>query len=187
MKSSNQLCSCWPWWLYVYNLFPWFKMWYILTSSKYTWSWKHIPEFEWDTQVETQPLESPHRVAHICCQIPSLSPGLSYDQQCYQWPPLAHGLQLVIYLFVVLNFDALAQASDIRSKGDKRQVVFLCWMQDSNLGSQTSTMQPLKFGNGQKFHLTPYDSCNCFSMLGFKSIQVSIGGAYGLHPGLWKN
>ena len=22
---------------------------------------------------------------HICCQIPSLSPGLSYDQQCYQW------------------------------------------------------------------------------------------------------
>ena len=22
---------------------------------------------------------------HICCQIPSLSPGLSYDQQSYQW------------------------------------------------------------------------------------------------------
>ena len=22
---------------------------------------------------------------HICCQIPSLSPGLGYDQQCYQW------------------------------------------------------------------------------------------------------
>ena len=37
------------------------------------------------TQEETQQLESPHRLAHIYCQIPSLSPGLSYDQQCYQW------------------------------------------------------------------------------------------------------
>ena len=60
-------------------------MWYILTSSKYTWSWKQIPEVEWDKQEETQPLELPYRLAHICCQIPSLSPSLSYDQQCYQW------------------------------------------------------------------------------------------------------
>ena len=44
-------------------------MWHVLTSSKYTWSRKQIPEVEWDTQEE----------------IPSLSPGLSYDQQCYQW------------------------------------------------------------------------------------------------------
>ena len=34
------------------------------------------------------------------------------------------------YIFVVVNFDALAQASDIRIEG--RQVVFLCWRQDSN-------------------------------------------------------
>ena len=33
-------------------------------------------------------------------------------------------------VFVVVNFDALAQASDFRIK--RRQVVFLCWMQDSN-------------------------------------------------------
>ena len=59
-------------------------MWHIPTSSKYTWSRKQIPEVEWDTQEETQPLELPHRLAHICCQIPSLSPSLSYDQQCYQ-------------------------------------------------------------------------------------------------------
>ena len=58
-------------------------MWHFLTSSKYTWSQRQIPEVEWDTQEEIQPL--PHRLAHICCQIPSLSPGLSYDQQCYQW------------------------------------------------------------------------------------------------------
>ena len=60
-------------------------MWHFLTSSKYTCSEKQIPEVEWDTQKEIQPLESPHRLAHICCQIPPLSPGLSYDQQCYQW------------------------------------------------------------------------------------------------------
>ena len=32
--------------------------------------------------------------------------------------------------FVVVNFDALAQASDFRI--ERRQVVFLCWLQDSN-------------------------------------------------------
>ena len=34
-------------------------------------------------------------------------------------------------MFVAVNFDALAQASDIWI--ERRQVVFLCWMQDSNL------------------------------------------------------
>ena len=43
---------------------------------------------------------------------------------------LSH-LALAIYIFVVVNFDALAQASDIRI--ERRQVVFLCWMQDSYL------------------------------------------------------
>ena len=35
----------------------------------------------------------------------------------------------------VVNVDALAQASNIRI--ERRQAVFLCWMQDSNPGSQT--------------------------------------------------
>ena len=43
------------------------------------------------------------------------------------------------YMFVVVNFDALAQASDIRI--ERRQVVFLCWMQDSNPRSQTPIRQ----------------------------------------------
>ena len=39
-----------------------------------------------------------------------------------------------IYICVfVVNFDALAQASDFRI--ERRHVVFLCWMQDSKLGS----------------------------------------------------
>ena len=47
-------------------------------------------------------------------------------------------------MFVVVNFDALAQASDIRI--ERRQVVFLCWMQDSNSsGSQTPNRQQTEF------------------------------------------
>ena len=43
-------------------------------------------------------------------------------------------------MFVGVNFDALAQASDIRI--ERRQVVFLCWEQDSNpSGSQTPNRQ----------------------------------------------
>ena len=34
-------------------------------------------------------------------------------------------------MIVVVNFDALAQTSDIRIQ--RRQVVFLCWIKDSNL------------------------------------------------------
>ena len=49
-------------------------------------------------------------------------------------------LALAIYMFVVVNFDALAQASDIRI--ERRQVVFLCWKQDSNpSASQTPNRQ----------------------------------------------
>ena len=66
-----------------------------------------------------------------------------YNQQAFSpldltvsW--LSH-LAVAIYLFVVVNFDALAQASDIRI--ERRQVVFLCWMQDSNPRSQTPIRQ----------------------------------------------
>ena len=57
-----------------------------------------------------------------------------YDQQAFSPPdPTAiwHShLALAIYIFVVVDFDALAQASDFRI--ERRQVVFLCCMQDSN-------------------------------------------------------
>ena len=48
-------------------------------------------------------------------------------------------LALAIYISVVVNFDALAQASDIQM--ERRQVVFLCWMQDLNPESQTPNSQ----------------------------------------------
>ena len=66
-----------------------------------------------------------------------------YDQRAFSpldptvsW--LSH-LALAIYIFVVVNFDALAQASDIQI--ERRQVVFLCWMQDLNSGPQTPNRQ----------------------------------------------
>ena len=62
-----------------------------------------------------------------------------YDQETFSpldltasW--LSH-LALATYMFVVVNCDALAQASDIWN--EMGQVVFLCWMQDSNPRSQT--------------------------------------------------
>ena len=66
-----------------------------------------------------------------------------YDQRAFSpldptvsW--LSH-LALAIYIFVVVSFDALAQASDIQI--ERRQVVFLCWMQDLNPGPQTPNRQ----------------------------------------------
>ena len=43
-----------------------------------------------------------------------------------QGPPL-------LLIFVVVNFDALAQASDLRI--ERREIVFLWWMEDSNFGN----------------------------------------------------
>ena len=48
-------------------------------------------------------------------------------------------LALAIYMFAVVNFDALAQANDIRI--ERRQVVYLCWMQDSKPGSLEPNLQ----------------------------------------------
>ena len=71
-----------------------------------------------------------------------------YDQRAFSpldptvsW--LSH-LALAKYISVVVNFDALAQASDIRI--ERRQVVFLCWVQDSNQsGSHTPNRQQTEF------------------------------------------
>ena len=71
------------------------------------------------------------------------STALPYDQRAFipldptvSWLPQ---LTLAIYIFVVVNFDALAQASDIQI--ERRQVVFLCWMQDLKPGPQTPKRQ----------------------------------------------
>ena len=71
------------------------------------------------------------------------STACPYDQRAFSsldptvsW--LSH-LAQAIYIFVIVNFDALAQASDIQI--ERRQVVFLCWMQDLNPASQTTNGQ----------------------------------------------
>ena len=66
-----------------------------------------------------------------------------YDQQAFSPLDLNASwllyLALAIYMFVVVNFVALAQAKDIGI--ERRQVVFLCWMQDSNPKCQTTIRQ----------------------------------------------
>ena len=72
------------------------------------------------------------------------STALPYDQRAFSpLDPTAvwHShLDLAICMFVVVNFDTVAQASDIRI--ERRQVVFLCWEQNSNpSGFQTPNRQ----------------------------------------------
>ena len=89
-----------------------------------------------------------------------------YDQQAFSPPDptvIWHShLALAIYIFVVVNFDALSQASDFRIK--KRELVFLCWKQDSNpeglkhlFGGRlkTWTRQPVPMICKHSAHQTP--------------------------------
>ena len=77
-------------------------------------------------------------------QLKSLnSTARPYDQRAFRplgptvsW--LSH-LVLAIYMFVVVDFDAMAQASDIQI--ERRQVVFLCSKQDLNPRPQTPIRQ----------------------------------------------
>ena len=66
-----------------------------------------------------------------------------YDQRAFSPPdPTVSWLSqlaLAMYIFVVVNLDVLAQASDIQI--ERRQIVFLCWLQDLNPGSQTPNRQ----------------------------------------------
>ena len=64
------------------------------------------------------------------------STACPYDQRAFNpFDPTAIWLShlvLAINMFVVFNFDALAQTSDFQI--ERRQVIFLCWMQDLNQG-----------------------------------------------------
>ena len=88
---------------------------------------------ETQSSADWMPADKPTELSRI--KLKKLnSKARPYDQQAFSPPdPTAiwHShLALAIYIFVVVNFDALAQASDFRI--ERRQVVFLCWMQDSN-------------------------------------------------------
>ena len=124
--------------------------------------WRRQAIFEWKCYKLPSPAECRIRTQglwHIfasrlnaCCQSIELSriklknlnsTARPYDQQAFSpleliasW--LSH-LALATYMFVVVNFDALAQESDIRI--ERRHVAFLCSMQFSNTRSQTPLRQ----------------------------------------------
>ena len=106
-----------------------------------------------------------------------------YDQQAFSpldltanW--LSH-LALAIYIFVVVNFDALAQASDIRI--ERRQVVFLCWRQDyPNLTRNDPHMNPdwlyCVFGNIVGARQLP----DSMKILYFCRFRIGLAGVTGV-------
>ena len=67
---------------------------------------------------------------------PQIDETLTYIHACMH--TYIHTYIIHTYIFVV-NFDPLAQASDIQI--ERRQVVFLCWRQDLNPGPQTPNRQ----------------------------------------------
>ena len=82
-----------------------------------------------------------------------------YDQRAFS--PLDQTVGWLSHLtlvFVVVNFDALAQASNFRI--ERRQVKFICWMQDSNPGFLEPNLQPTEcplintYGNRYEITLT---------------------------------
>ena len=87
---------------------------------------------ETQSPADWMPADKPTELSRIKLKNLNLT-ARPYDQQAFSPPdPTAiwySHLDVTIYKFVV-NFDALAQASDFRI--ERRQVVFLCWMQDSN-------------------------------------------------------
>ena len=125
---------------------------YLLLLISMLWHRQAIFESKWDKlsssaggRIRTQrvsdtyspadwmPADKPTELSKI--KLKNLnSTARPYDQQAFSPPDPAaiwHShLALAIYIFDVVNFDALAQASDFRI--ERRQVVFLCWRQDSN-------------------------------------------------------
>ena len=87
---------------------------------------------ETQSSADYMPADKPTELSRIKLKnLNSTAPP--YDQQAFS-PPEPTGiwhshLALAIYIFVVVNFDALAQASDFRI--ETRQIFFLCWMEDS--------------------------------------------------------
>ena len=95
------------------------------------WSWE-----VWDTKspADWMPTHKPTELSRIEENLNSTA--RPYNEWTFSpldftadW--LSH-LALAIYMLVVVIFDALAQANDIQIT--RRQVVFLCWIQDSKMG-----------------------------------------------------
>ena len=118
----------------------------------YVMKWKHFPRY-WPfvRGIHRSPVDSPHKgpVTRSFVQelLTKQTKGrwikmslCSFDVAVMthltsNGPPkslLCYGC-MIAYMFGVVNFDALTQASEFRI--ERRQIVFLCWMKDLKLGS----------------------------------------------------
>ena len=100
-------------------------------SAEYSIRTQRVSETQ--SPADWMPVDKPTELSRLMLKNLN-STARPYDQQAFSPPdPTAiwHShLALVIYIFFVVNLDALAQASDFLIK--RREVIFLCWMQDSN-------------------------------------------------------
>ena len=71
-------------------------------------------------------------------------------------------LALAIYMCIVVNFDALAQGCDIRI--EMIQIAFLCWMHNSNPGSQTPNRQQTECLLTNRLSFRGTSSCAVFTL-----------------------
>ena len=88
---------------------------------------------ETQSSADWMPADKPTELSRIKLKIWTRQPVPMISKHSAHLTPTAiwHShLALAINIFVVVNFDALAQGSDFRI--ERRQIVFLCWMQDSN-------------------------------------------------------
>ena len=112
----------------------------------------------------------------VCCKSYSAFMLIYFPHSPWYGYAVNHIQHLYLYTkFVVVNFDALAQAGDVQI--ERRQVVFLCWMQDLNQGlwnrissrlnarwqtdwaiedqAKTWTLQPVPMISEHSAHSTP--------------------------------
>ena len=100
-----------------------------------------------------------------------------YDQQAFSPPdPTAiwySHLAVAIYIFFVVNFDALAQASDFHSKGNKLSSSAECRIRTHRVSETQSSADWMPADKPTELSRI---GCNYLSMLGLKWIHVSKRG-----------
>ena len=115
-----------------------------LCSSAECRIWTRVPDTK--SPADWMLADQPTELSRIKLKTWTRQPVPMISEGSAHWNPLSVDFRTLLWHFTylmsnidVVNFDALAQASDIQI--ERRQVVFLCWMQDLNPGTMTPNRQ----------------------------------------------
>ena len=95
------------------------------------WNWV----FGTESPADCMPADKPTELSRIKLKTWTQQPVHMISEHSAHSTPLPFGFHTwlsALYMFVIVNFDFLAQTSDFHI--ESRQVIFLCWMQDLNQG-----------------------------------------------------